>query len=421
MPSMSSDSDTPHSPASLSRRHVHFHSDESSSGPAAPLLRRSTSHPSDTDTTPVFTPSDPNASLNATFASRPHPLVNPNGRHLMDLYGDSLRHVNHLFNAKYGKESRKAPAHMPHCINRVVMSELQQRWQDQYDVTSSHRFRDARDMQMAFSYYYYVMNEPAPFDLNQLWTDKLDWDGDGYLSDEEVRLMALYMTGAKTIDDSDLLTLRQHLHNHTTTTTHHRITLDTLHRTTDIVSALSARHKLTKKYRHEVMTTQDTVQFYMVSDNATRVRQRLDELRVQQPKFLCLNDNMALNDSDPHSGRESAAVLREFYESYFPRRCPFEVPEGERNEFQYVDEWSGRKYGSGAGWVGGVSSWWSSAVGWVLWMCVAVVCGALVGVMCWWWCRRRSSNVGGVLDRRRMLMSDSRSTSHAHPRTSTIV
>ena len=49
------------------------------------------------------------------------------GRHLMDIYGDSLRFVNKLLNKAYGHEARKVPAHMPHMINREVMEELQAR------------------------------------------------------------------------------------------------------------------------------------------------------------------------------------------------------------------------------------------------------------------------------------------------------
>ena len=400
-------------------RHVHFHSDESSTGLAAPFSHRSShppSSPSDSDSTPLFSPSNPNDALNSTFASRLHPLVNPNGRHLLDLYGDSLRHVNHLFNAKYGKETRKAPAHMPHCVNKRVMAELQSRWSEQYDVTSSHRFRDARDMQMAFSYYYYIMNEPAPFDLQRLWSEKLDWDGDGQLSEQEIRLMAIYIAGKRCADE-DVATFRHILQNHTSPATDHRVTLDTLRLAPDVVEALEQRGRKRKKYAHETMTLDD-VQFYMISDNVTRVSQRLDELRVQMPKFICLNDDM--NRTDVEGGRlsGSAAVLREFYESYFPHRCAFELEDGVRNEFQYVSEWSGRRR-----WMAGVGGWWAG-VRWLLWMAGAIVVGGLAGMLVWWWVRRWSG-VDSVLDRRRMRLNvlDGRSTvqNYAHQRTSTIV
>ena len=47
------------------------------------------------------------------------------GRRLLDTFGDSLRHVNRLYNARFGYAARKVPAHMPHLIDRAVMAELQ--------------------------------------------------------------------------------------------------------------------------------------------------------------------------------------------------------------------------------------------------------------------------------------------------------
>ena len=56
------------------------------------------------------------------YSTAPH-----KGRHLMDIYGDSLRFVNKLLTRVYGHEARKVPAHMPHMINKEVMEELQRR------------------------------------------------------------------------------------------------------------------------------------------------------------------------------------------------------------------------------------------------------------------------------------------------------
>lgn len=49
------------------------------------------------------------------------------GRHLLDVYGDSLRFVNKLLTRAYGHDARKVPAHMSHMINREVMDQLQAR------------------------------------------------------------------------------------------------------------------------------------------------------------------------------------------------------------------------------------------------------------------------------------------------------
>ena len=112
------------------------------------------STPPPAEFSPLFTSADPNSYLNASSSpfSRLSPLVNPNGRHLLDTYGDSLRHVTTLLSQRYGKgQNRKAPAHMPHLIDRRVMEQLQAKWPDHYEATSAHRFRHPADMQVSQS------------------------------------------------------------------------------------------------------------------------------------------------------------------------------------------------------------------------------------------------------------------------------
>lgn len=48
-------------------------------------------------------------------------------RRLLDTFGDSLRHVNRLYNNAFGYSARKVPAHMPHFIDRTIMYDLQAR------------------------------------------------------------------------------------------------------------------------------------------------------------------------------------------------------------------------------------------------------------------------------------------------------
>ena len=52
-------------------------------------------------------------------------IPNRQGRHLMDTFGDSLKHVDKIYNRAYGHMNRKVPAHMPHMINKEIMQELQ--------------------------------------------------------------------------------------------------------------------------------------------------------------------------------------------------------------------------------------------------------------------------------------------------------
>lgn len=46
----------------------------------------------------------------------------------LDTYGSSLVHVNRLYNKAFGNELRKVPAHLPHMMDKDIVSEMQQMW-----------------------------------------------------------------------------------------------------------------------------------------------------------------------------------------------------------------------------------------------------------------------------------------------------
>lgn len=48
-------------------------------------------------------------------------------RHLLDMFAESLLHVNRLLNTEYGYQARRVPAHMPHFINKGIMEKLQEK------------------------------------------------------------------------------------------------------------------------------------------------------------------------------------------------------------------------------------------------------------------------------------------------------
>lgn len=52
------------------------------------------------------------------------------GRQLLDTFGDSLRHVNRLYNKAFGYTARKVPGHMPHMVDKDIMNELHERWME---------------------------------------------------------------------------------------------------------------------------------------------------------------------------------------------------------------------------------------------------------------------------------------------------
>lgn len=43
----------------------------------------------------------------------------------LDTFAESLLHVNALLNKRYGYKARKVPAHMPHFVDKHIMTNLQ--------------------------------------------------------------------------------------------------------------------------------------------------------------------------------------------------------------------------------------------------------------------------------------------------------
>lgn len=101
-------------------------------------------------------------------------------RHLMDAFSSSLLHVSRIYNKEFGYIARKVPAHMPHMVDRNILSEMQERFFKYYDATSSHKLRHPEDMQFAFSFNYYLIGMKVKANLSEVF-DKVDSDNSGML------------------------------------------------------------------------------------------------------------------------------------------------------------------------------------------------------------------------------------------------
>lgn len=66
-------------------------------------------------------------SVNPKEEAKKHALPLVAQRHLLDMFAESLLHVNRLFNSEYGYQARRVPAHMPHFINKDIMEKLQEK------------------------------------------------------------------------------------------------------------------------------------------------------------------------------------------------------------------------------------------------------------------------------------------------------
>eukprot|EP00276_Gloeochaete_wittrockiana_P022415 CAMPEP_0184363474 /NCGR_PEP_ID=MMETSP1089-20130417/139932_1 /TAXON_ID=38269 ORGANISM="Gloeochaete wittrockiana, Strain SAG46.84" /NCGR_SAMPLE_ID=MMETSP1089 /ASSEMBLY_ACC=CAM_ASM_000445 /LENGTH=231 /DNA_ID=CAMNT_0026703977 /DNA_START=13 /DNA_END=704 /DNA_ORIENTATION=- len=112
------------------------------------------------------------------------------------------------------------------------------------------------------------------------------------------------------------------------------ITLSLLENSTKVVEMISKNQNQKNKYKTSVLGTED-VAFIMINENDTRLENRLDGIRREQQRFICLNDD--IDHSSPNAPF-AVELLHNFYNSLFPLPSSFELPPGKRNEFLYIDE-----------------------------------------------------------------------------------
>ena len=105
------------------------------------------------------------------------------------------------------------------------------------------------------------------------------------------------------------------------------MTLPSLRRCDDAREGVLRHAKLRRERRERYVVEKnlDEVAFEMLSDDYNATRSQLDSIRARRTKFICVNDNV--DDMTP----ELAALFRDFFASYYPRRSQFELPPGSRN------------------------------------------------------------------------------------------
>ncbi|XP_075228140.1 N-acetylglucosamine-1-phosphate transferase subunits alpha and beta [Lycorma delicatula] len=274
----------------------------------------------------------------------------------LDVYAESLLHVNRIFNKVYGFKPRKVPAHMPHLIDRSIMSRLQERFKEEYEKTSSHRIRSADDMQFAFSYFYFLMSEQVYLPIEQLF-DKFDTDQTGTWSDREIRTVMTRLYPLP-LHQNNIIEFEKYLKQcssfsmssndfteQQTQPPYERYLGSTLPLITkklisdcnDVLKLMNNTFGFNKKYPFTIIKHEEFVDFQMISSNLSELLYTLDKIRKKPKKFLCINDNM--DPSRVDDNELIRAVLLDFYHSLFPKPSQFELPTEYRNRFFYYDEY----------------------------------------------------------------------------------
>ncbi|XP_033105239.1 N-acetylglucosamine-1-phosphotransferase subunits alpha/beta-like isoform X2 [Anneissia japonica] len=280
-------------------------------------------------------------------------------RNLLDTFGNSLRHVNKLYNHRFGFNARKVPAHMPHMIDVDIMNELQDEFEDEFEATSSHQLRHSQDMQFAFSFMYFMMSQTKEVNISEIFAE-FDTDSSGILSDREIRTLATRIFDLP-LDLRTLTSLEHQLINcskhipkklqgfvpedkmelYYEANTMPQVTLGLVEHCKPLVARMNETFKAKNKYRHEILND-DEVAFKMIRTNVSHVIGQLDDVRKNPKKFVCLNDNI---DHSLKDAEMVKAVLQDFYESLFPIPSQFELPQEYRNRFLHMDElYTWRRY-----------------------------------------------------------------------------
>ena len=309
-------------------------------------------------------------------------------RRRLDTFGESVVRVNQLYHKAFGVKTRKVPAHMPHMINKHVVSEMQGMWPAEWDQTSRNRFRKSSDMQYGFSYFYYLfyrrelqvgLNKGKNFKfseegmtgkiLKSVWESEIDTDGDGILSENEFLSLGSLCYGKSPPKDY----LRKLL------VCLHRNSTDLYDVGFDEVELCKVAFEGMQKFalevgnsnRHKeaVVTNLDEVAFQMIGDDYNDTKSQLDSVRSRRPKFICINDNM-MNPSEA-----VIELFQDFLEQFFPARGPFELEEGTRNVYGRFEEFE--------------------SVRWLVEVAWGVFFWGLVGAAAWRWAKKRKGEVEG--------------------------
>ncbi|XP_021926152.1 N-acetylglucosamine-1-phosphotransferase subunits alpha/beta isoform X2 [Zootermopsis nevadensis] len=277
------------------------------------------------------------------------------GKKPRDTFAESLLYVNRLYNQEFGFEPRKVPAHMPHLIDIDIMEQLQARFSQQLQLTSSHKVRNAHDMQFAFSYFYFLMSSKVILPLSDIF-DIFDTDHSGTWSDREIRtlLTRLYdlpLRYAGVVKfENDIINcskeLSEELSSINISTPPYERYLDSklpvvsktlISNCKPVADILMKKFGNKKMYQYQLQRDKhQDVSFKMLNSNISQLVSHLDDIRRDPKKFICLNDNL-----DPKREEDNAvarAILQDMYESLFPKPSSFELPPEFRNRFLHITE-----------------------------------------------------------------------------------
>jgi len=229
---------------------------------------------------------------------------------------------------------------MPHMLSRSELERFQRRYERDVRETGSSRFRRSNDVQFAFAYFHWLINSArsVDFDLETFWSETLDSNRDGKLSENEMYTLATIVAGGSP-SDSEMEEVKKCLapeeiksvqwedsdgSRQATVSFKPHAVFDRLLECESISKGLFKNAP--RFFEPDIVDDPDRfIAFEMISDDFEETKAKLDSIRARRPKFVCVNDDMKAPTE------ELTKLLRDFYESFFGQRSQFELPVGTRN------------------------------------------------------------------------------------------
>ncbi|XP_058987006.1 N-acetylglucosamine-1-phosphotransferase subunits alpha/beta-like [Musca domestica] len=268
-------------------------------------------------------------------------------------FSQSLIYTNMLLNRRYGFKARHVISHVGFLLEKTIIEAMQKKFSQEILTTATHRFRAPNDLQFAFLYYSFLMEETYNETIDNIF-DEFDTDHSLTWSDREIRTFlskifplpldwsaVRFFEGViQNCSQSPEYKYEDFAHKRHTTVLYERyedshlptVSKVLVKQCLPLVEALQLNFGTRPKYKYKVNSKRNTFNnFMMLSSNVTEVVDALDGIRRNPRKFNCINDNL-----DPKYEEENELIrhlLEDFYLSLFPHRSQFELDHQYRNRF----------------------------------------------------------------------------------------
>jgi UDP-N-acetylglucosamine-lysosomal-enzyme len=251
-------------------------------------------------------------------------------RKLLEVYTETIVYADRLLNKMYGYTMRRIPIHAPLFIDIGIMEALQTKMKLEFERTSSRKFRTSKDIQYAFVYYQFIMNELEDFDGSTFFDD-IDLNKNELLDESEITMLKLQLI---TTDQKSILSLSSQFDNEIKTckkggspsgeevvSKNHFLECG---RFLKFLENNLWQRNARFKYKFEATDGDLDTEFITIGGIKYNYISRILGRFVKKPrKFICVNDN--IDYGLERQASKLKKLVKEFYLAMFPEKSFFEI------------------------------------------------------------------------------------------------